>query len=224
MNKTILNWNGIDHNAIYTGQLREHPLYYDTNLKLWVTYSYEYCKAVLLDSDAHVPQQVIDSNSALNDKATLLLGKMARINNNMQHTVSRSAAMTMFQSITAVAVDQVLEALLSGIKDSFDWVETIGKRLPVQLILKGLGFSEEDAAYITENLESMARIMSPNKTGEDIKLINAVINRFYELAEKYVGTAGLSGDVQETELAICNLIGLFIQSYDAGWGLLCIHF
>lgn len=222
MNNTILNWNGTDYTEVYARQLQQNPLYYDPILKVWITYSYEYCKAILLNSDAHVPEPVIGDDSPLNGKARLLIRKMARINNSQVHAAARTAAMAMYQRVSAVAVDDVLEILLADIntKGGFDWVEAVATQLPVRLIAKGLGFDEQDSLFVIENIEPMARIMLPNKTDDDVKKINAVIDRFYELAEKYA-VADVLGDAEEIELNTCNLIGLFIQSYDGGWGLLC---
>jgi cytochrome P450 len=104
---------------------------------------------------------------------------------------------------------------------SFDWVETIGRRLPAQIILRGLNFNEADSEFVISNLATLVRIMSPNKTEEDIRLINPVVNCFYEITEKYIIASGFAnGNNQATELMICNLIGLFIQCYDAGQGLI----
>jgi cytochrome P450 len=224
MNNTILNWNNTDHRAIYLRQLKEQPFYYDLNLKVWVAYSYKYCKALLLDENACVPEPVIDDNGPMNDKVRLLLRRLARISNNGQHLASREAAMTIFQSINAVSVDQVLERLLNGADTDggFDWVEVVGKQLPILVILKGLGFNDDDGAYITANLATLVRVMLPNKTVEDIEAINPTVNRIYAIAERYIISSGLSdGQPVKTELIICNLIGLFIQCYDAGRGLLC---
>jgi len=224
MNNTILNWDNADHRTIYSRQLKDHPLYYDPNLKIWVAYSYEYCKALLLNDDAHVPEPVIDDNSPMNDKTKLLLRKLVRISNNEQHLASRDAAMTIFQSINAISVDLVLEQLLerADTKDGFDWVEVVSKQLPILVILKGLGFKEEDSDFIKANLATLVRVMLPNKTVEDVDAINPVVNRFYSVAERYVISHNLAGGQQETtELIICNLIGLFIQCYDGGRGLLC---
>jgi cytochrome P450 len=224
MNNTILNWDDADFRAIYTRQLKEHPLYYDPNLKLWITYSYEYCKAVLLSTDALVPEHFIDENSKMNKKMRLLVRNLARVSNDQQHLQSRTAAMTIYQSISTVSIDQVLKQLLDRIDTcaGFDSVDVVGKKLPVKVILKGLGIDGEDSTYITENLASLVRIMLPNKTVGDIELLNPVVDRFYDIGERYVVSRKFSANLpEEIGLIVCNLIGLFIQCYDAGRGLLC---
>jgi len=224
MNSAISNWNNTDYRSIYLKQLKEQPLCYDPNLKIWVAYSYEYCKALLMNEDAYVPVPFIDDDGPMNDKVKLLLHKLARISNNEQHLASRGAAMRIYESIGKVAVDDVLQQLLGGIdiENEFDWVEVVGKQLPILVILKGLGFNEEDSAYITANLAMLVRVMLPGKTAEDIDELNPLVSRFYAIAEKYAVTHHLATGEPETDALItCNLIGLFIQCYDGGRGLLC---
>ena len=64
--------------------------------------------------------------------------------------------------------------------------------------------------------------MLPNNTGQHTERLNPVVETVYNLAEKYAGRAGLlNGEKDWDEAIICNLVGLFIQCYDAGRGLLC---
>ncbi len=219
---TISNWDNTDHKAIYTRQLAENPVYYNEDLKLRVTYSYEYCKAILTNDDARIPEPVIENDSPLNDIAKLLIKKLARITNNKQHQESRQAALIIYQCIKPVPVDGLLENLLAKIPlYGFDWVEAVGKRLPVLLILKGMGFAETECDYVVENISSLVRVMSPNKTADDVTAINKVVNEFYEIAIRYVKTKFPNYLSENIELFAFNLLGLFIQCYDAGRGLLC---
>ena len=219
MNTTISNWNGIKPTAIYLKQLKEQPLYHDSNLKMWVACSYGYCKALLLDENAHVPEPFIDDNGPMNNEMKLLLRNLARISNDRKHQASRGAAMSIYDSISKVNVSDVLGQLLKGINtnDGFDWVEVVGKQLPILVILKGLGFNDEDKAYIITKLAALVSVMAPSKTVEDIETLNPVISKFYAIAERYALVNGFSTDA----LMISNLLGLFIQCYDAGRGLLC---
>jgi cytochrome P450 len=222
MNNTILNWNETDHRSIYLRQLKESPLYYVPNLNLWVVYSYAYCKAILQHEDAYIPEAVI--NDTLSDKGKLLLYNMARLGNGEHHDSARAAAMTVFKKIKEARTGLLLEELLSNTStgNGFDWVETIAKQLPVRIILKGLDFENDDSNYIAEILQPLVRIMLPNKSEQDILMLNPVIDAVYHLAEKYAGSSGLlTGESQTDEMIICNLTGLFIQCYDAGRGLLC---
>ena len=71
MNNTILDWNGTDYQSIYLRQLKENPVYYDDSLKLWVIYSYAYCKTILQHADALIPKLPV--NDILNEKGKLLI-------------------------------------------------------------------------------------------------------------------------------------------------------
>ncbi|MGH7237089.1 MAG: cytochrome P450 [Candidatus Saccharimonadales bacterium] len=223
MNNTILNWDEDNHREIYARQLKETPLYYDPGLKLWAACSYAHCKALLLSPHAYVPQPVIDDSSQLAAKAKLLLRNMARLGNNRQHIASRNAAMMIYKKISSVAADRMLETLLmdADTKTGFDWVEVVAKQLPARLIAKGLGFNDEDSAYLTANLSTLVRIMSPDNADGDVKITNTVVNECYNIARRYVTLNKLSSEKETTALIACNLTGLFIQCYDAGWGLLC---
>jgi len=222
MNNTISNWNGTDYRSIYLRQLKENPIYFDQDLNTWIVYSYAHCKTILHHSDALVPELPV--NDKLNEKGRLLINKMVRLSNGEQHHAFRAAAMTVFQKLKNASTGQLLKELLADVSttDGFDWVEVVAKQLPIRLILKGLDFDNEDSNYIAANLQSLARIMLPNKTERDIQLLNPVVEVVYYLAEKYACRLGLlTGENEMDEMAICNLIGLFIQSYDAGRGLLC---
>jgi len=212
MNYTISDWNHADYLAIYTGQLKSNPLYFDPVLHTWVAYSYEYCRALLLSDDVHVPELDIPENSSA--QARLLIAKLVRISNGGQHEASREAAMFIYQKIFRTDVSQLLESLLLGTEEesSFDFVERVAKKLPILLILTGLGITGEDEAFISTNLSSLTRVMLPVKTAEDIVLINAVVDRIYAIAEKFVIAQNCSSDPEAVAL---------IQCYDAGRGLLC---
>lgn len=221
---TILNWNGTDHKQIYLRQLKKSPICYDEKLKLWTVYSYEYCRAILLSSDVHVPEPVIDDVNPLNSTARLLLRNFTRLSNDAHHHASRTAAMAVFHKIkeadTAGTIRGLLEKTTPG--EGFNWEQVIGRQLPARLIAAGLEFNGSDIQYITTTLGDLVPIMSPAKAKEDIAKINPVAEVFYIIAKERLDRLGLLTGEQETDdLIICNLVGLFIQSYDGGRGLLC---
>ncbi len=228
---TILNWEDVDYKAIYTRQLASNPLHWNEETNTWVAYRYDYCKTILLSGHVCVPEAVIDDNTLLNEKAILLLRKLVRINNNEQHTIARQAAMLIYNSMKPIVISDILETLLADIKENtaFDWIATIGKKLPVLIILKSLGFSEDDCTFVVDNISSLVKIMSPDKPVQDIEMINSVVDGFYAISEKHINAPGFTdhipkGNIDKDELAelfVCNLVGLFIQCYDAGRGLLC---
>ncbi|HEY4327162.1 MAG TPA: cytochrome P450 [Mucilaginibacter sp.] len=226
---TILNWDNTDYKEIYTRQLRDNPLYWNQDLDCWVTYAYEFCKTILLNADAHVPAPVGENDSLLNDKAKLMIRNLSRISNDQQHADSRQAALIIYQSMKPVSISGLLENLLSDIENikEFDWVATVCKKLPALVILKELGFSDDECAFVVDNISFLVKIMSPNKTDSDITAINSVIDEFYVISEKYIKSYKFSADhlaginkEKAIELFVCNLLGLFIQCYDAGRGIL----
>ncbi|MDB5087819.1 MAG: Cytochrome [Mucilaginibacter sp.] len=221
-NNTILNWDNINHKTIYKKQLADNPIYKDPNLNIWVAYSYEYCKAVLMSDVAIVPELVVEADSLLNGNAKLAIKKLARITNNMQHEESRSAAIMMFQCIKPVQINELIDSLLGKVNlTQFDFVTAISKQLPVLSILKGMGFNVDDCAFVTENIAVLVRIMAPNKSAADITAINSVIDEFYTIAKRYVNIKFNGYNETSVTLFAVNLLGLLIQSYDAGRGLLC---
>lgn len=220
---TISTWNGTDYREIYLRQLKENSVYYDENLKLWVVYSYDYCKTILLSADMHIPEPIINDASQLNHTAKLLLRSFTRLSNNMHHHDTRGAAMTVFQKITQMNAGNILKGLLkkAPITDGFDWERMIGRQLPARLICAGLNVDGPDTEYIVANLSGLAPIMSPNKTEEIITKINPVAEAFYAIAKKQLAALELlTGQRDVDDLIICNLVGLFIQSYDGSRGLL----
>jgi len=219
---TILNWDNIDHRAIYKAQLANNPIYWDPNLNMWVAYSYEYCKTVLTSDVAIVSEPIVEAESLLNGNAKQAIKKLARITNNIQHEESRSAAIMMFQCIRPVQINELIDSLLGKVNlTQFDFVTAIAKQLPVLVILKGMGFDDDDCAFVTENIAVLVRIMAPNKSAADVTAINSVIDEFYAIAKRYVNEKLNGYNEASITLFAVNLLGLFIQSYDAGRGLLC---
>jgi cytochrome P450 len=219
---TILSWDTVDHKVIYSKQLIDNPIYWDPNLNMWVVYNYEWCKAILMNGAAQVPEPVVEVDSLLNDKAKLLIKKLARITNNMQHQESRSAAIMMFQCIKPIQINELIDNLLGKVNlTQFDFVTAIAKQLPVLVILKGMGFSDDDCAFVTENMAVLVSIMAPNKSAADVTAINSIMDEFYVIAKRYVNEKLNGYNEASITLFAVNLLGLFIQSYDAGRGLLC---
>ena len=190
-----------------------------------MVYSYSFCKSILHHPDALIPQPV--SNDLLTDRASLLINKLARLSNNEQHSDARRAAELVYKAMQPVSISELLQSLLRDVKPdkSFDWVDVIAKKLPFLLILKGFGCSDKECDYVVTHIETLVKLLSPQKTTEEINSINNIVDDFFSLSEKLIARSDcfkdITDDIKWTELYLCNLIGLLIQSYDAGWGLLC---
>lgn len=125
------------------------------------------------------------------------------------------------------------ELLTVSNKNETDWVDAVCKKLPIIVILKSYGFGKADCDLISGQIEHLVKIPSPTKTPEQVKAINAISKRVYDIAEKHLVNASVYRPIINTlceqhhlsteeavSLCVSNLVGLFIQSYDACRGLL----
>jgi cytochrome P450 len=129
----------------------------------------------------------------------------------------------------------ILENLIQPAKGTkeIDWVNLVCKKLPVLTILKGLEFQDTDIEFIQNKIQTVVKIMLPDKTAEQIDGINEIAKEIFTIAEKNITRNDFLKNIidinttndnidKENILVLCvsNLIGLMIQSYDAGRGLL----
>ncbi|MGY0039160.1 cytochrome P450 [Pedobacter sp. NJ-S-72] len=221
----ILDWNKIDPHTFYSKYQSEHPVYYVSAQQGWNIYSYAYAKQVLLHQDALIPE-IKTSHTGLNQNSVRLIRQLARLNNSQQHEKSRRAAMHIYNQMCPAPVNPILESLLKPAKTrgNINWVDAIAKKLPVLYILKSLNFGEEDCAFVVKHIAELVKIMSAQKTAKEIILLNKITDALFTLSQKHLANTptvinGTDSD-EWIELLTSNLIGLLIQSYDAGRGLL----
>ena len=221
-----------DPYKVYKTMHREAPVYWDHSANLWAIYSYEACKAVLGNPIAQIPAV---STDGLNEYASLIAGKLARINNGAGHEIARQTAIFLFAKMKTISIAGAVKELMEKEDKSqaIDWVNKVSRKLPVTVILKSFGFDETDSAFISGNMDDLIKIMLPNKTKEQIAVTNVLSKEIYTVSEKHFLKAefhkslarGLSEKYKMTEeevasYCVTNLIGLLIQSYDAGRGVL----
>jgi cytochrome P450 len=224
-----------DPYRLYQTMLAEYPVYWDETNKLWAVYSYKACKAVLENSAAHIPVINADNKDGLNEYALMISGYLVRLSNGSAHTATRQIAMRLYQHMKTRDISGLVNELLSTGRTSHetDWVNSICKKLPVLTILNSLDFNEKDSQIIISNIDVLVKIMLPHKTPGQVKNINAISKEVYQLVETHLLKSGLyqaaaqqAGDAFDTKAVellsalVSNCIGLFIQSYDAGRGLL----
>ncbi|MGH8809235.1 MAG: cytochrome P450, partial [Noviherbaspirillum sp.] len=105
-----------------------------------------------------------------------------------------------------------------------DWVDAVCKKLPALAVLEGFGFADDDVGFILHNIERLTKLMLPNKSEQQIADVNTVSTEVCARVEQHLlNTAALrTGEDSDEMLAVyvANLIGLLIQSYDAGRGIL----
>jgi cytochrome P450 len=219
---------------LYQEMLMDHPIYYDPATELWAVYTYDHCKALLNSPHAGIPAINRNNIEGLNEYAIMLSGKLARINNGLQHQIARETAIILFNYKKDTPISEMVSSLLAHLKDiPIDWVNIICRQLPVMVLLKGFGFSEENAACVMSNIKKLTRLMLPNKTMEDIIAINEMAKEVFDCLEKHLVSINgfLSGINSLSEkhnlpareilqFCISNLAGILIQSYDAGRGIL----
>lgn len=221
-----------DPYKVYETMLSEAPVYWDHSDNLWAIYSYRACKAILNNPVAQIPDV---STEGLNEYASLITGKLARLNNGVAHEIARQTAIFLFARMKTISIADAIKELIEKEDKShaIDWVNKVARKLPVAVILKSFDFNEPDSAFISGNMDPLIKIMLPNKTNEQIAVTNALSKEIYAVSEKYFLKAEFHKSLvkylsekykipEEEVVSYCvtNLIGLLIQSYDAGRGIL----
>ncbi|MFD1601726.1 cytochrome P450 [Flavobacterium artemisiae] len=211
----------------------ENPIYWDETNKIWAVYSYEHCVEVLKNENAHIPQLPFNPN--LNHYALEIISNLARLSNGVQHQIAKETANILFSYMKTIGVDSILKELIDNeiSQNQINWVDSVCKKLPVLTVLKSFDFDTQDSIFISEKISSFVKIMSPNKTLEETILLNEIAEKIYTITSKHISKLpfyesllsqiSTSQNISlEKTLSICtvNLIGLFIQSYDACRGLL----
>ena len=221
--------------GIYNNMLLHHPVYWDEVNKLWAIYSYEACSSILKNEAAIILDINANNKDGLNKEAVLAIHDVARLSNGLQHDIARQAAMFLFDKMKTVSVDKILTDLLPITHDGFemDWIGVVCKKLPIQVVVESFEFTQHDCAFIASHIDKLVKIMLPNKTQELVQEVNEVTRQIYRLVENHLQQTKLfeQGIINFKEkyslpedeissLMISNLIGLMVQCYDAGRGLL----
>lgn len=216
--------------SFYQKMIEENPVYWDETNKIWAVYSYEHCSAILRNTNSHVP--AFPSNENLNRFAVEIIKNLARLSDGIQHEIAKETAVILFSNMKNAGIDFIMKELLQN-KNEINWVDLVCKKLPVLTVLKSFDFNDADSNFIVEKIAVIVKIMQPNKTVEDVNIINEVSEKIYTITENHIVTLsfyktliekisnnyGISSE-EAISICICNLIGLFIQSYDACRGLL----
>ena len=228
-----------DPYALYSKQLAEHPVYRDEESGVWAVYSYALCRQLLAADAGMIPPVATEG---LNEYALAITGRLVRLSNGPGHAVARQSAMLLFQSRLPVSTRDILPGLLprqpGGLE--IDWVESVGKKLPVLHLLAGFAISREDGLFIAGHMDTLVKLMAPVKTDAQVAAVNALSAEIYTRLERHIRNNAVLMEVvgavvagcgisEEEGLALCisNLAGLLVQSYDACRGILSnalLHF
>lgn len=224
-----------DPYSIYKSMMDKNPIHWDDENKTWSIYSYEYCIEVLKNPNAFIPAINLNNEPQLNKHAVDILTNLTRLSNGIEHTINREIASLLFSNLKSIDLNTIISQLINNdlIENKIDWINAVCKKLPVLVVLKSFGFTDNDCEFVLDKIETLVKIMLPNKTEEQVKLINEIAEEIFSMVEKQLSRLDfynpLLNKISESEVlsideiktkAISNLIGLLIQSYDAGRGIL----
>jgi len=221
--------------STYKSMLEKHPVYWDETNKIWAIYSYKYCVEILKSSKVEIPIVNPNNEQQLNESALTILRNLTRLSNGIQHEISREIAMLLFSNMKSVDISQIVSSLIESdlVDTKIDWINSVCKKLPVLVLLKSFRFGENDCDFISQKMESFIKIMLPQKTEEQVKFINEISEKLYLIVEKHLSSVSFYDSLliktskqfnlsieEIIPIVVSNFIGLCIQSYDAGRGIL----
>ena len=221
--------------SIYKAMLDKNPVYWDETNKIWAIYSYQYCVEILKNNKAEIPVVNPNNEQQLNEYSLKILGNLTRLSNGVQHEISKEIAMQLFSNLKSISISEITSSLIGNnlVDTKIDWVSSVCKKLPVLALLKSFSFEENDCDFISGSIESFIKIMLPQKTEEQIKHINETSEKLYLIVEKHLSSLSFYDSLlmkisnqfnlskeEINTIAVSNFIGLCVQSFDAGRGIL----
>jgi len=221
--------------SVYKLMMDKNPVYWDKTNKIWAIYSYGYCVEILKTNKVEIPIVNPDNEQKLNEFALKILDNLTRLSNGIQHEVAKEIATLLFSNIKSVNISKITSSLIENdlANNKIDWVNSISKKLPILVLLKSFGFEENDCDFISEVIDSFIKIMLPQKTEEQVKFINEISAKLYFTVEKQLSSLPFYDSLlmnisnqynllkeEISTIAVSNFIGLCIQSFDAGRGIL----
>jgi cytochrome P450 len=220
MNTLFLQSDVKDPFSIYAEMLEHEPVYFDRPNGVVAIYSFAGCHTVLNSSSAIIPSWKGAPNE--HEHAGIIRNYLARLSDGPQHTSARQAAMTLMHQWKSVDTSSLVHYLMGEPKrpTTLEWVNDIAKKLPALALLKGFDFSPAVINTIIAALPDLVYIMSPTKTEEQNDRMNDSVQQVLPLVNAFVMQRfGLRAE-RDIDLYAANLIGLLIQSYDAGRGMI----
>lgn len=216
-NTLFLQSEVADPYTLYAAQSVLQPIRWDAGNGIWAVYSHAACREVLSSDVFAIPPA---SREGLCPSADILLRNLVRLSNPPQHAALREIALRLHRRMQHVKVAPLVARLIAR-KTRLDWVDAVCRRLPVLLLLKSFGFAEEDVETILPHMEALTKLMVPQRSPDQALAVNTAANEIYPRVERYFAAIGMSFESEaDRQACVANLIGLLIQSVDAGRGLL----
>lgn len=211
----------VDPYAFYADRRARSPVTWDAANRIWAVYSYAACRSLLDSAAARIPGQSPAALQSLDTHAATIARNLARLANPPVHSVLRQAALRLYESLRPADTAAWLQRLIGGRRE-IDWVDVVCRRLPALVLLEGLGFASGHADTIMPHIEALTRLMLPDRSAQQLVDVNIAADLVYPLVQQHLHDVLRIGFNTEEERSACaaNLIGLLIQSHDAGRGLL----
>lgn len=209
--------------AIYLDRLAAQPVAWDSLNRIWALYRHADCRRLLECTSAYIPELSSAGQASLGETARSVTRRLARLANPPMHAALRQAATGLFSQLQVAAIEPLMARLL-GTAQEIDWVDSICRKLPALAFMKGLEFSETDIETVLPLTERLTQVMLPNKSPQQAADIDAAMAHVYPLVQRHVAHSAArrrqAADEPELEIMVSTLIGMLIQSVDAGRGLL----
>jgi len=220
-NTLFLQSDVADPYAFYAEMRAKAPVFHDTENGIWAVYSHAACKRILESEAARIPPQNPAALPLMRPASVTLVDGFARLANPPQHAARRDAVTRLFACMRSVDAGQLLPELL-GPPGECDWVGAVARRLPVLAVMRALAFNDEDVGIVLPRIEPLTRIMLPNKTPSQMAEVNDAAEAILSIADRHLQRSfpDLADTPESRRLLASNLVGLLVQSVDAGRGLL----
>jgi cytochrome P450 len=222
MNGTLfLQSEMADPYAFYADRRARGPVTWDDANQIWAVYSYAACRSLLNNAAARIPGQPPAALQPLDMHAVAIVRNLARLANPPTHSALRQAALRLYESLRPADTAALLQRLIGGRRE-IDWVDAVCRKLPALVLLEGLGFAPSHADAIMPHIEALTRLMLPDRSAQQLVDVNIAADAMYPLVQQHLHDVLRIDFDTEAERSACaaNLIGLLIQSHDAGRGLL----
>ncbi|WP_420475649.1 cytochrome P450 [Noviherbaspirillum sp. ST9] len=219
MNTLFLQSDIADPYALYAEMRAGQPVVFDERNGIWAVYTHAMCKRVLENGTAHIPP--LAAASLMNTASQTLTAHFARLANPPRHAEMRDAVMRLLACMKKVDAGELLVPLL-GESGECDWVGAVCKKLPALAVMQSFGFSDADIDRVLPLMGPLTKLMLPHKTEAEAVAMNAAADVILALADEHLARhfPALAETEARRSMHACNLVGLLVQSVDAGRGIL----